>query len=177
MSNDTRKGTRKGHIINVEIVTRYDDSPDTSYIGTYTDVAEEGAIVWATGEFCEDANEIPAPSREYRFFVPYARGEKVQSQSYRAYAQQDWERMRRLSAGEWCYVGIMAQAEITLANSNVIQRITSGGVWGIESDTDGAYLEELASAELEELRGELESLGLGKRAIAAAFKNATHINK
>lgn len=133
------EATRKGRILGVRVVTRWDDMPDTSYLGKYTDTPEEGAIVCATGEFWEDANEIPNRSRECRFFRPYAGGEAVQSESYRAYAKQDWERMRDLSGGEWEYVGIMAEAEVTLAGSNVIQRITSGGCGGL-SPTAGTHI-------------------------------------
>jgi len=215
----TKEATRKGRIIKVEIVTRCDESPDTSYLGEYSDVAEEGAIVCATGEFYmdvrrrtdiinrafelgeiaggfgdtvrgsywnakaqrladkwEELNAIPEQSREYRFFIPYAGGEEAHSKEYRTYAEQDWKRMCKYSKSYWSYVGIMAQSEVTLAGSNVIQRITSGGLWGVESDS-GAYLEEVAGEELAGLRGELEALGFGKRAIAAAFKNATHIEK
>jgi len=214
------EATRKGRILGVQVITRCDDMPDTSYLGRYIDTPEDGAIVCATGEFYEDvvrcsgiidraaelaasaeragegaratywtakaqrladkwedANEIPNRSRKYRFFRPYAGGEAVQSESYRAYAQQDWERMRGLTEGNWNYVGIMAEAEVTLAGSNVIQRITSGGLWGIESDSGDAYLEEVAQSELEELRGELQTLGFGKRAIAAAYADAAHITK
>ena len=216
MSNDTRKG----RIIGVQVITRCDGMPDTSYLGEYTDTPEEGAIVCATGEFWgdvrrrtdiieraaelassaeragegaratywhakaqrladkwEDANEISNRSRKCRFFLPYAGGEAVGSKDWRAYAQQDWERMRGLTEGKWGYVGIMAQAEVTLAGSNVIQRITSGGLWGIESDSGDAYLEEVAQSELEELRGVLQTIGFGRRAIAAAYANVAHVTK
>ena len=215
------EATRKGRILGVQVITRCDDMPDTSYLGEYTDKADDSCIVCATGEFYADVvrrtdiidraaelaasaeragegaratywtakaqrladkwegvNEIPDCSgRKYRFFRPYAGGEAVQSESYRAYAQQDWERMRGLTEGNWNYVGIMAEAEVTLAGSNVIQRITSGGLWGIESDSGDAYLEEVAKSELEELRGELQTLGFGRRAIAAAYADAAHVTK
>lgn len=215
----TKTPTRKGRILKVEIITRSDDSPDTSDLGEYTDKAGEGVIVCATGEFYldierrtriinrafelaeiagefgdtaketywgtkaqrladrwESQNEIPERSRDYRFFLPYAGGESVGSKDWRTYARQDWERMREYSKGCWQYIGIMAQAEVTLAGSDVVQRITSGGLWGVESDS-GAYLEEVAGEELESLRDELETLGFGPRAIDAAFKTVENVEK
>ena len=79
-------------------------------------------------------------------------------------------RMERLNAGDWCFIGIRAEAEITLAD-HVTQTISSGGLWGIESDSDRAYFESIEQEELAELSNQLHAAGFSKRAIAAAFKN------
>ena len=60
----------------------------------------------------------------------------------RKYTRQDYERMESLNAGNWCFVGIRAEAEVQLTG-DLIQRITSGGLWGIESDSDkGSYCDD-----------------------------------
>jgi hypothetical protein len=61
------------------------------------------------------------------------------------------------------------QREIVLGNT--CQTITSGGLYGIESDSDADYFAEVEQEQLAELRGQLHVIGFSKRAIASAFKN------
>jgi len=202
----TKMKTRKGRILKVEIMTRADESPDTSTLGEYTDVRQDGAIVVHSGEWLadvdrrrailerlegcdvptlveawakraealgtkwEDLNSIPTCGREYRFFVPYAGGEAVGSKEYREYGRQDFDRMQGLNNGDWSYVGIQARAEVTLMGSDIVQRLTSGGLWGIESDSGEDYRAEVARDELEALRLELLAVGFSPRQIGLAFK-------
>ena len=89
--------------------------------------------------------------------------------------------MERLNRGDWCYIGIRAEAEVVSGGvqgrtSNgspvhTIQQIRSGGLWGIESDLDRSYFEEVQKDELASLKTELLALGFSKRAIATAYKN------
>lgn len=65
-------------------------------------------------------------------------------------------------------IGIIAKAEIWNPDTQTVQTIHSGGLWGIESDS-GDYLGEVALDELAGLCRELEALGFGGRAIAFAF--------
>lgn len=89
--------------------------------------------------------------------------------------RQDYERMESLNAGNWGFIGIGAQAEILIPNSwsdksfNA-QMITSGGLWGIESDSDRDYLESVEKEELSSLREQLKAIGFSSRAISTAFK-------
>jgi hypothetical protein len=55
--------------------------------------------------------------------------------------------------------------------SDVVQRITSGGLWGIESDSGKDHFESTAREELAQLKDELVGLGFSRRAIATAIKN------
>ena len=52
--------------------------------------------------------------------------------------------MERLNRGDWGYIGVRADAEIIV--DGVSQDITSGGLWGVESDSDRAYLAELTAS-------------------------------
>jgi len=87
----------------------------------------------------------------------------------RKYVRQDYERMERLNRGDWCYIGIRAEAKIMI--DNVCQKITSGGLWGVESDSSREYFAEIEAEELYELRKQLTAVGFSKRAIATACKN------
>ena len=77
--------------------------------------------------------------------------------------------MESLQRGDWAYLGIRADAEIIV--DGVSQDISSGGLWGVESDSDRVYLAEIDGEQLSELRDQLRALGFGTRAISAAFKN------
>ncbi len=83
-------------------------------------------------------------------------------------ASKDYDRMESLQRGAWGYIGIGARAEIVIGG--VCQTITSGSLWGIESDSEESYLRETEQEQLTELRGILHELGFSKRAIAAAVK-------
>jgi hypothetical protein len=90
------------------------------------------------------------------------------------YTRQDYERMERLNRGDWCFIGIVAHAEIGLhrpGNTYLIEIVHSGGLWGIESDSQPDYLESVEQDELADLKNVLIELGFSKRAISKAFKN------
>jgi hypothetical protein len=105
--------------------------------------------------------------REYRYFTPYAGGEKWGSPDYRKYAKQDFERMEAYNDCGWCYVGIIAKAKISI--DGTIQTIRSGGVWGVESDSGYDYMMETASDQITDLTNQLCALGFGARAITHAL--------
>lgn len=64
----------------------------------------------------------------------------------------------------WCCIGIRAVARILVptgpAGHGILQEVSSGGLWGIESDSDWAYQMEVAREELAALRGILETMGV-----------------
>ena len=117
---------------------------------------------------------------EYRFFNPsfnyiQADGSLLApntAEEVRKYVAQDYARMEDLNRGGWCYIGIKAEAEISIPSGNysTLQTIHSGGLWGIESDSDKSYFAEVQGEQLADLRAQLSALGFSKRAIAVAFK-------
>lgn len=95
------------------------------------------------------------------------------------YVRQDYERMQLLHRGDWSYMGIRADAEYHIDTGHghsIIQSVTSGGLWGIESDSDASYFAEVEADELAALRTQLAAIGFSKRAIAAAFKSVEHVD-
>jgi hypothetical protein len=111
----------------------------------------------------------------YEYFKPYAGGEKPGTADYKKYAWQDYKRMESLNNGNWQYIGIIAKAKILIPlpsnpGSYQYQTISSGGIWGIESDSGEEYLQEEAAAQIVDLFWQLEALGIGKRSIQYAIK-------
>lgn len=117
---------------------------------------------------------------EYRYFNPssnYVDGfgrvlPENTPEEVRTYVAQDYKRMEDLHRGFWGLIGIKAEAEVVI--NGVIQKITSGGLWGIESDSDEDNFKQVEAEELVELRKQLEALGFSKRAISVAFKTVQH---
>lgn len=64
-------------------------------------------------------------------------------------------------------IGIIAKAKIVVSGQS--QTISSGGLWGIESDSDDNFLQETVHKQLADLREQLLTLGIGKRAIGYAI--------
>jgi hypothetical protein len=112
--------------------------------------------------------------REYQFFNPSSNyvdsndnlHDDITANEVIKYVAQDYARMEDLGNG-WNYIGIRAEAIINLGQSSIDQTITSGGVWGIESDCDYS---DIKQEELSELRSQLKALGFSTRAISKAFK-------
>lgn len=88
-------------------------------------------------------------------------------------ARSDYERMESLNRGLWGFVGVGAEARIQITRHGPFQDISSGSLWGIESDSDD-YLKEVEEEQLTELRAQLHALGFSQRAISAAFKNVVY---
>lgn len=173
-------------ILKIEVKRMDDESPDTSYLGTYSNHADnEYAIDRAHTLDCPVNNE-PLDNvedhcqcethnlgrNEYRYFNPATTDPHETPEQNRKDARFSYERMESLNDGNWSYIGIRAQAEILI--DSVTQRITSGGLWGIESDSEPAYLKEIEDEELSSLRDILHNLGFSKRAIATAVKDIQH---
>lgn len=157
---------------------------DSEYVDDCQDAVDIlGEALDATGE-CDCGERGDMERNEYRYFNPYVERYKGELDSdIRKYVRQDYERMESLHAGNWGYLGVIAEAEIgipTISHLNMtpfertsttIQHITSGGLWGIESDSDAEYLESIEKEQLTELREQLAGIGFSKRAISAALKN------
>jgi hypothetical protein len=149
-------------ITSIKIERENESIADLSYLGDYTDDLKPGVIVRAFKKFYEqlteeEKEEIPSKNREYRGFKPENTGEPIGTENYYTYGLQNYERMESYNNDNWCMISITAIATITVCD--VIQKITSGGFYDIESDSDESYLKEIESNELNTLRGILLELG------------------
>lgn len=145
------------HIESIRIRHMIDESPDTSYIGEYSDDPSPAGTIDRKARGDQERNT-------YRYFNP----------ANPEYAEQDYDRMESLNRGGWYYLGIRAEAEIIM--NNTIQRIASGGLWGIESDSGREYLEEVAAEELASLKDQLAELGFTDEEINEAFDDCETVD-
>jgi len=165
--------------IDMDIWSSYDDAEDIC-IDASTEIEEE----------CTCGFSGHWDNRTYRYFNPSfnyvdakGRAKDLTPDEVRKYARQDYERMEGLNSQQWGFIGIRAEADVLIptgATANgcfVSQEITSGGLWGIESDSDAGHFAEVEKEELAELEAQLHAIGFSKRAIAAAFKDVEHVEE
>jgi hypothetical protein len=166
---------KKPRIDKIKIKYIPDESPDTSWLGEYTDDLGPGVIVRSEGEFYEklpaemerDTDgqfigkgepDIIRSTREYNGFKPYAGGEKLGTKEFYKYGMQDFKRMEGFNQGDWSFIGVIAEAEVSYPMDSKGNRrmeiFTSSGIWGVESDS-GDYLKDLEEEELADLYGHL----------------------
>ncbi len=86
-------------------------------------------------------------------------------------ALSNYTRMEAGIRGKWYLIGIRAEAEVRLTGDTV-QRITSGGLWGIESDSEENYFKQIEGEQLAELAAELLAIGFTAEEIKEAFDKA-----
>ena|GEM_PF-2245781 len=88
--------------------------------------------------------------------------------------QEDFEeRLAAFQAGEFSFVGVHAEADVVI--EGVVQTLTSGGLWGIESnsvenESGEEYLREIVVQEYEELRKILKTVGVPTSELPQAFE-------
>ncbi len=135
----------------------HSDGSDT--LGKYSNTPKEGAI---------DRQERGDMRRgEFQYFIPAMTAEETGNPNS---PEQDYQRAEALNKGEWGYIGIRAEATIIV--NGIIQKISSGGLWGIESDSDKDYFREVAEEQMSELADTLQALGFKKEVIKKALKSA-----
>ena len=158
----TKKQSKR--ILSVTVKRMIDADGDTSWMGEYSNTPKT--------DYAIDRQELGDQGRnEFRYFNGPVENYKGESpENIRKYIRQDYDRMQALQRGDFYFLGIRAEAQIQ-TDSGIIQRITSGGLWQIESDSDDGYLETVQTEELGELKKELLSFGFSRRAIATAYKN------
>jgi hypothetical protein len=151
-------------IIEIRYKHMIDIDPDLSYLGKYSNEYEKWAISrivehdWSKGE--------------YEYFIPTNPPQRL----YREERVREWKncmeaykRMESINAGKICMLGIRAEAEITI--QGIIQTIRSGGLWGIESDSDQQYFDQVHSEQLTELAEILQDMGFKRDEILKASEN------
>lgn len=77
----------------------------------------------------------------------------------------------------WVMTGIVAKAKVLIPQDTVpptfqIQTIRSGGLWGIESDSDKSYIEDVKSEQLSDLVHNLNALGMKDSGLSNMVKKA-----
>jgi hypothetical protein len=90
----------------------------------------------------------------------------VPSAEAERYREADSDRLRDFQQGAWEFLGVQAVAKVRLFLSSHpgghVQKmeVCSGGLWGIESDSDAAYFAEVEAEQRADLEDNLAALGL-----------------
>jgi hypothetical protein len=144
---------------------------DLSFIGEYTDDLDPENIVVSTGEFVKDTpeEELPEKGREFRAFKSATGrdGDKF----YPKNAKADFERMQKINSGDVGFMSISAVASIATSDDGktwLMNEISSGGLYGIEIDSDESYLQGITAEQIAELRKTLLALGFTGEELNAA---------
>lgn len=85
--------------------------------------------------------------------------------------QPDFEERRaQYLADLFSFVGIRAEVRVHDTTTGVSTTVTSGGLWGIESDSGDEYLRQIGTEELATISAELASRGISIRGIEPVLK-------
>ena len=82
------------------------------------------------------------------------------------YKDQDEDRRKQYERGDFSFVGVRAETDVDI--QGVLQTLTSGGLWGVESDGK-VYIEEVAAEEYNDLRKILISIGVSTAQLPTKF--------
>ena len=136
-------------------------------------MTDEGGEADFLGKYSENPGE-PTKTIDRRVLKHYRPGQLpfFISENTETYTESlvNYNRMEAGMRGDWCLIGIEAEAEVQFTG-DLVQRLTSGGLWGIESDAGEEYFETIQQEQLEELEGELLAVGFTLEEIVAAFEN------
>ena len=141
--------TTKYEVTAIRIIREADPFADLSDLGEYSNTPGAVAI--------DRAARGELSPREFRYFNPAMTGEETGNPDS---PEQDYQRMQAYNRGEWQMMGVHAEAVLECPNKPR-QVIRSGGLWGVESDSDEAYFAEVADEELAALRDILAAFAIG----------------
>lgn len=84
-----------------------------------------------------------------------------------SFLDQDGEEERKAEyeRGDFAFVGVRAEADVVI--EGVVQTLTSGGIWGVESDAGDEYLTGFGADEYADLRKILTSIGVSTSQLPA----------
>ena len=132
------------------IIVKYldDEGPDLSWLGEFRNHTDKRfslpAYDRATEKVVKDSDELAAvleehphwSPREYRFITAADPNADPQ------HIAQDAQRLEKYGV-DWYCVGVRAEAW-----KAGVMIATSGGIWGIESDSDDSYFKEMAEEQI-----------------------------
>ncbi len=158
----TATGTAK-RILSIKLRRETDTDPDLSHLGEYSNSP-------GPDDRTIDRQERGDCGRnEYRYFVASMSGEETGNPES---VEQDYQRMEDYNRCGWCSVGVWVEATVQFSPGGPTQKIRSGGLWGIESDSDDSYFSEVQGEQLAELREQLKAAGFKAITISKAFHGA-----
>lgn len=114
-----------------------------------------------SGDEVHDIDLVSAVDQnpDFSWLEDESRYKGVPAEEAEKYRREDKERLESYG-DDWHMIGMWAQAEVVV--DGVVQTIRSGGLWGIESDSNKEYLMEIAREEYNALKGILRKMGFKK---------------
>jgi hypothetical protein len=138
---DTLQSFDKGKY-HYEVFTVYDDSPDMSYLGEYSNKLKPGGI---------DREERGDMGRnEYQYFNPGCGDPE--------YIEDDYKRYEAYNNQQWYMVGVVCEISVKTKSKWAVNPVVGkASIWGVESDS-GNYFKELAKELISEAKADLKHL-------------------
>jgi hypothetical protein len=138
-------------IVRVTFNREPDTDPDLSHLGEYSDRPAEVHI--------DRRERGDMEHGEYRYFN-CGDGDPE-------YIEADYKRYEAYNRDEWGMLFCVAEAKISI--NGITQTLTSGGLAGVESDSEESYFREIEDEQLDELREVLQSCGFTTEQIDEAY--------
>lgn len=139
-------------IESIEYATLVDEFADLSYIGTFDDKPKD--------KFAINHKERNGSRNCYEWFNPQPCTCENLEQSEQAYG-----RMMDHERGDWQPISIRAIAHVRTSTDGISWQghdIESPGLWGIESDSDKSYLDEVKCDQFRKLAESLREFGFSQ---------------
>ncbi len=147
-------------IMKITFKREADDCPDLSYLGEYQSSPGDP-------DKTIDRKERGEMGRnEHRYFVAAMSGEETGNPES---VEQDYKRSEDYGNG-WYQMYLRFEALVSI--NGIMQTVTSGGIGGVESDSDESHFDEIREEEKDELAGVLQSMGFSEEQITTAFQEA-----
>ena len=182
-------------LLSIEARRMIEDDPDWSWLGHFgRPKAGEWYVDREAGSLHDDCGDIVArwpgggesvERGEYRTFVcggnhvphrPWdahlpkrvnVNGRRLtQKSADYQYALMDWQRAEKIAKGDIVFFRVFVVARYMDLKGEVFA-VHSGGLWGIESDSEDRYFTEVADEQFSEIAVELSDAGILKEEIAA----------
>lgn len=148
---------RKPELLDVKVETVPDEDPDLSYLENEYDSLSQTVVT-----SCRASQ---------------ADVEKYGWETVKGWLDKDAERLASYGRA-WGMLGVQATGELHIPHDSwtskgtdrgwIIQTLTTPGLWGVESDSDQSYLDEVGAEEVETLWGMAEALGCVREKVETA---------
>lgn len=139
---------KRAKVVKIEVKRIVDENPDLSFLETTPE--------YHYGKNGSNWSHVSEEGRQ-RIIAKYG---SIWN-ACMAYAKQDKERLDAYNRGVWEMIGIRAVATIHIPADDdtvKIQTIDSGGLFGIESDSDDSYIHDIGREQIAEVKNYLRIL-------------------
>ncbi len=143
-------------IESIKIIHKVDTTPDWSYLESQYEELPHGKIRIISSCQVEQkfADEHPKLAKKY--------------------LKQNEARLEQVNRGEVWQLGVIAEATVRTTEGNIsrLETLTSGGLWGMESDGGKEYFAETEQDQLADLKDHLEAFNVDTSNFEELAKNA-----